>query len=409
MARTDVLGIVSRVVDRVLLRDGKKFHGRLYVARRAAQQRLRRFADLGPAPDAPARVASATLVAGLPPGRARDVFPGERVRLEPPRDASERFARIPGWYPSDRWRLDHELPPERTLELPGGVVFGHEGWLGPDEHRVFSDWNTLSRADHDIARACHRALAGGVVELPGTTASLLQLGWGNYFHWMLQGLPRLFPILDTFGDARIDRFLVGRDRPFIAESLERLGIGPDRCQRVPATTTLRCESLITASTPTVYAPVPRWAIDRVRAMFPPGPQREGSQRIYIERGLTRRRRVVNEPEVQALLSEHGFRSVSMDGMTVADQAALVASAAVIVGAHGAALTNVVFSHPGTRVIELLPANDPKPIYWQLGQRVGADYDVLVGAEPALRRAHDVWMTDSDIVVDVRALERLVGR
>ncbi|HEX3453277.1 MAG TPA: hypothetical protein VHS03_01525, partial [Gaiellaceae bacterium] len=171
---------------------------------------------------------TAVLIGGLAPGDVVDAFPAETVDLEPPLHAAERFARIPGWYPSPRWRLHHELGAARVLTIPGGIVFGHEGWVGPDEQHAVTTWNAFVRADRHVARVGADALERGVAEVPGTSASLLQLGWGNYYHWLLQGLPRLHAMITALGAEHIDRFLVGGPRPFVDETLERLGIGEDR-------------------------------------------------------------------------------------------------------------------------------------------------------------------------------------
>lgn len=404
----DLARRAQRVTARFVPGHRRKHHGRLYVVRRTTAAWLRSRAERRGGSAPPACIDTAAFEAQLPRGAVRDAFPGEVADLDPPRDAARRFARIPGWYPSDRWKLHHELAPTPVLQVPHGVVFGREGWIGPDPERVVADWNTYARKTHEIGHACRTAIANGVVELPGTTASLLQLGWGNYFHWMLQGLPRLLAVLEVGDRSGVDRFLVDGNRPFVAESFARLGLGDDRLERVGAPDpAFRCETLVTARLPDVYAPIPRWGIERVRALFAPARGAAGAPRIYIRRGATPRRRVVNEDDVVAVLDRHGFVTVSMDAMTVAEQAAQFAAAEVVVGAHGAALTNLVFARPGTHVVELLPANDPKPLYWHLAAQTGAVYDVLVGSEPALRRRHDVWMNDADLVVDVRELERIV--
>jgi capsular polysaccharide biosynthesis protein len=218
----------------------------------------------------------------------------------------------------------------------------------------------------------------------------------------------VFALVDAFG-SHIDRFLVGPARPFIVESLDRLQIDPARRQPVKARSpAFDCEVLLSAAIPDVYSPPPRWAVERVRSMFPAPEGSEGAPRVYVARGATPRRRVVNEDEVRELLGRRGFVTVSMDGRSVAEQAAIFAAAEVVVSVHGAALTNLVFARPHTRVVELLPANDPKPLFWHLARVVDADYEVVVGTEPALRRQHDVWMNDADVVVDLAELGRVVG-
>ena len=78
-----------------------------------------------------------------------------------------------------------------------------------------------------------------------------------------------------------------------------------------------------------------------------------SRRLLIERkGPTRM--IGNFDAVQALLSQEGFETVSLEGMSPSDQILLFQSAEFVVGAHGAGLANLLFCEHGTKVIELMP-------------------------------------------------------
>jgi hypothetical protein len=362
---------------------------------------------LSSTPTRPALISPNDVALERHPHARHTVFAGESVELKEPRNAPACFARVPGWYPSHRWRCDYDLEPEMVLEVPGGVVFGAAGWLGPDSEHVLRGWNSYRRSANDTLRSCGEALAEGTIMLPGTSASLLQLGWGNYYHWLLQDLPRLMAILEAVDLSRVDRFLVGPTAPFIAECVQRLGIAERRLHEVSSPApALRCEVLVAANMPRHEAPSPRWAVDKVRELFADrgaGPLR----RIYLARGNASRRRVVNETELLEGLEEHGFSSVAFDGMTIAEQATVIGGADVIVAPHGAALTNLVFAEPGTRVVEILPANNPQPFFWHLADRVGLEYQAIVGCEPALRRRHAIPMNDADVLVDMSELQRAV--
>ena len=95
----------------------------------------------------------------------------------------------------------------------------------------------------------------------------------------------------------------------------------------------------------------------------------------------------------------------MVGRTVAEQAALFASAEVVVAAHGAALANLVFARAGTAAIELIGTNTASDIYAFLAWRRGLDYQAIPRTEPALPPRWWTWQIDADTVADVPALER----
>jgi hypothetical protein len=98
--------------------------------------------------------------------------------------------------------------------------------------------------------------------------------------------------------------------------------------------------------------------------------------------------------------------VIMDGRTIAEQAATVGAAECIVGAHGAALTNLVFAPRSTTVVELATKNYPLKMFADLAATMDVRFRSIDGLEPALPR----WLPhrlaiDADIVVDLDALSR----
>jgi capsular polysaccharide biosynthesis protein len=64
--------------------------------------------------------------------------------------------------------------------------------------------------------------------------------------------------------------------------------------------------------------------------------------------------MLNEHEVEAAFVESGFEIVRPETLTLAEQARLFAEAVVIAGASGAAMTNLLFCLPETRVLCLMP-------------------------------------------------------
>src|SRR5690349_7961589 len=129
-----------------LLRRLRRRHGWFYIGRRATRSYLVRCRDhWRSVPSGPRLTSSETLAVLLPLDARHEVFPAEHVDLREPRNASAHFARISGWYPSDRWRTDYDLAPESVFQLSEGIVFGAAGWLGPDTEHVISGWNSYSR------------------------------------------------------------------------------------------------------------------------------------------------------------------------------------------------------------------------------------------------------------------------
>ena len=65
---------------------------------------------------------------------------------------------------------------------------------------------------------------------------------------------------------------------------------------------------------------------------------------------------------------------------------ILADVSHIVGIHGAALTNLVFCRPGTRVLELLPSDMPWRHFYSLCSSGGMPYGVVLGKSLRERRS-----------------------
>ena len=93
--------------------------------------------------------------------------------------------------------------------------------------------------------------------------------------------------------------------------------------------------------------------------------------------------MTNESELWPWLQSCGFVKVSCEDLTWSEQIAVFRHAKVIVSAHGAALANLVFCAPGTKVIELFHRSYMNGYYWRLASIKNLEYRPIVaaGAEP----------------------------
>ena len=65
-------------------------------------------------------------------------------------------------------------------------------------------------------------------------------------------------------------------------------------------------------------------------------------------------------------------------LSIQEQAEIFGSADVVVGAHGAALTNLAFCQPGTRVVELFSPHYVNPCYRDLCVAAGLRHAAVIG-------------------------------
>jgi capsular polysaccharide biosynthesis protein len=127
------------------------------------------------------------------------------------------------------------------------------------------------------------------------------------------------------------------------------------------------------------------------------PQTEPARRLYLPRTT---RRIVNERQVLNMLAPRGFEVVSPEGLSLRDQIALFASAAVAVGAHGAAFANGIFS-PRLTVLECYqPAHVNVSISAVMAAAGHEHWSLTCRRIPALRRRRS-----HNMLVDVELLSR----
>jgi len=79
---------------------------------------------------------------------------------------------------------------------------------------------------------------------------------------------------------------------------------------------------------------------------------------------------------------------------------------MILAPHGAALANVVFSKPGTRVVEISTSAGYRDWYWQLAAVAGLSYEVLE-AQPT--KSSSGPSENADMIVSREDVARLLER
>jgi capsular polysaccharide biosynthesis protein len=123
-------------------------------------------------------------------------------------------------------------------------------------------------------------------------------------------------------------------------------------------------------------------------------------KLFISR-RARDRPLLNEDRVAEVLRERGFRVVDPGRMSLREQIAVFKGAQIVVGALGAALTNIAFCASGTPVIALTSASFPDTFFWFLAQHPRLDYREIRGTDIAAPGDPQPWnkgftLTEADI-------------
>lgn len=120
-----------------------------------------------------------------------------------------------------------------------------------------------------------------------------------------------------------------------------------------------------------------WWRQRWGALAPPGPST--MRRLFISRRGARSRRCLNEDALMARLAPLGFERLQLEALPVRQQLEAFAGAEVVVGVHGAGLTNVVACREGATLVELLPGDGPFNHYFLMASILGVRHGHLMGS------------------------------
>ena len=240
---------------------------------------------------------------------------------------------------------------------------------------------------------------------PGTDRVIVgaNLWVANYFHWMIQSVPAIDTALrrrDRSG--RPVSVALHAEAPFQTAALDLLGWGEVPRLRLEAGRQYR---LPLAEYSQFLSGEPVFALSaseaatfaRLRAAVPlagrPG------RRIYVARTDAAARRMRSEAALIDRLAAAGFEIVVPGALTFHQQAAVFREAALVVGAHGAGMANIVFCERGAFVLELMPAHNANGCYRTVAALCGLRYWADAYPDPSPTGDGPPHVRDWDLDVD----------
>jgi hypothetical protein len=126
--------------------------------------------------------------------------------------------------------------------------------------------------------------------------------------------------------------------------------------------------------------------------------------LYLTRGRTRLRQVENEERLIQELTQRNFKIFEANWANHSDQIRLFSEADVIVGIHGAGLSNVLWAKPSAHLIEIMSNNGRKTTGLHWAAEVGLSYTPVFGSKERGKQAFRIEVGQVLSVLD-RALEK----
>jgi len=247
-----------------------------------------------------------------------------------------------------------------------------------------------------------------VRKVSGRVAVLTCIAWGNYAHCLNDVLGRL-AMLEIMGIDYDWLYVPYDDKPFIQQILQVWGIDPSKIiEPLGDFTCIEADELIVPSFPVYMTPTPKcpfkvntdlfgvkfptWLSHYYQEKFIPMISKTSvnqdrfGKRIFISRKDSGVRILHNEDEVFELFEPYGFKRYVMTDLTFLEQVELFSQAEIVVGAHGAGMTNIMFCQPGTKVFEIFQERFDSA-YAYLAQSLELDYTPIKTVD---FNVHDFW-------------------
>ena len=272
----------------------------------------------------------------------------------------------------------------------------YEPWCRPGQYSRFLFKNYLVR---------RRTPA-----IPSALWVIDNLTEANYHHWLIDALPRIVHAEELFPEVPVlllpEHYQRQRYVQFTLKAFPRWRI---RWIGSRERVLVRELSFVPYSPPLRIGGPPAYRRDLLQRVATSvgalaEPQSSG-RRLYFSRDTAERRRARNEREVVRVLETFGVERISLDGSWPSEQVEMSRAADLIVGVHGAALSNALFMPSGGALIELtrrerediyLPAN-----YRVLAETMGHRY---VPVRCDLAEPAEGWESNhADLSVDLDAL------
>ena len=204
----------------------------------------------------------------------------------------------------------------------------------------------------------------------GTIFNLTQGASGNnYFHFIFDIVPKIFLLEKKIPNSSIDYFYVPEIKKKKKEIYLLLNINKKKLIDSKKYQHIKGDLIIAASHPWYFKGdfqsetknIPEWIIKYNRNKFLPLAKKfDNNTKVFLDRSSSSYNhcQIKNNDEIIDFFKRKGFTIYNPEKLSIQQQVYLFNQASIIVGAHGAAFTNIIFCKPSTKIIEIIPKSHP---------------------------------------------------
>jgi hypothetical protein len=303
------------------------------------------------------------------------------------------------------YRTERQTEGVFYLDRPAQVLL-REGWIVEDGLRL----HERSQIAYETRRhrpGLRRYIADSLLERPVRSLecaiSLRSRGDSNFYHALNDVLGSRVRLLQESSVSPRIPVIVSQNlasQPFFQYLRRSPGLS-GREIVVQRNGRVRCDHLYYLQSATLNVANIEYA---VQALGVPVSDPLQSDRIFVARRPPAIRAIENSAEVEDLVARYGFTVVDTSTIPLGRQIEIFSRAALVVGVHGAGLTNIAFRRSAPlHLVEIfdrdhLRFRPPQPHYMVIAESLGFGYTPVMSA---------ARQGGGSLIVDVAALERTI--
>ena len=253
----------------------------------------------------------------------------------------------------------------------------------------------------------------------GTILNLVQGASSvNYFHWLFDMLPKIFICSKNYNIKKIDYFYLSEPQKFQKDLLKFFKIKENKIVNSKLYRHIQADNIITCDHPWYskgyfyeeFDNCPKWIVTWLRNNFIKNRKKfYASKKIFIDRSDSKNNHVqiINKNEVLDFMKKNGFKIYKIAKMNFFKQVYLFWNADFIISTHGAALANLVFCKPNTKIIEMKPEKQPGNYYKKISKINKLKYKCIKIKEEKDNLRGDLFISLGDLKKSIKIINKSI--
>lgn len=305
------------------------------------------------------------------------------------------------------------FPEQYVVAISNGRVTGKNCMIITPGDKVIAEVSRQFGVNDDYSKAAilRKIKLPGLTKFDGVLGVAGYAGGDNYWHWTFDILPRIYLLQQAGLLQQCDKILINPIQlPYQKHMLTQLGIPMDRFIFSNDQLHIQAKELLVPGIPEHKDHIPLWSLEFLRGLFKPASTAISfGKKIFITRKKARNRKIINEDELLNLLQPLGFNVVALEELTVSEQVQLFAEADILIAPHGASQTNLIYSRPGTTIIELFSPGWIHYLYWSMSGQLGIKYYYLIAEGEAPGEDNFVIDKSADLFIDINKFRQVLNK